>query len=1110
MRYVGYILLLALFAYFLFVKPFLKLSLHLSDVGLGRGGFYVGEFWFQVDGWQGDVYFVGVKGLLLNPPSVKVKEARIIVVGLKPKPPKPFQYNFGPLLRRLQQKDVYIGALYVSVNSVPHKESYTVVVKDVFLKDGTIRSGDWSYLYILHQNSTDLMSILVDEAYLKEGKVYVEKATVTSDRYTFALRGVWNGMDGSFSIQGYVKGYTGTHVTVDDVKVRATGSFSYTHVRANIDLYCPMVFYKDIYYRNIYGKGEYLYLWHKENKLYGNLYWESSKALVNYDLHTRVMAVSFQHLPVYGGVWTGELVWHRKTGGLDLIAFSPYLMKDKVSLEGVQAHLSLEKGLGKFRLTSQKPTVDLSGDFYGNQAQGSVLLKDYLLQEGEFRSHLTWVGSWRKVGDTLYLWGDGKLTDPSYNTVNLPPVNFHLDLHGNTYNIFAQSEGLSLEGGGSLTDKSFKGNVFLKGFSLNTPSGVFRNLTGSMKVEWINGKGTLVGKITGNANFGTQEAFFDGHISIGNLSGNWEGLVQAHVGGSFGDGSVEARLHKNIWDFVYNIRGLGEGRGFYKPQEDLLTASGKVKVERSGFSLEGNYQLLSGKGTTHVRLKGEGSYWGARFPLLLSLERSNNGLKGYVEGFKIRKGVLWLDIGSIKLAEGGSLLWEGMKVSINSHMVLSVPEREGSYDLTNFTFRFPQLEFTGLLSGKGSLFYSKEKGISAYLNGRANLGSISDLVRSKLPAYVEGVVSFQLNYAGDLEVHLVSDGPLTVRSRFLGSYLQGPLDVTYKDRAVTGRWQLENGSSRLLMVLSGKDKNFAVRWYAKKIPVVYRLQNVFSSMLVDADGEVKTDLSSWYIKGEAKIGGSLYISKAPQGRKVPPPTWADKFHLDLKVSSYEPIRVQIPEGYILTRLKSSVSGTWRQPSYRVDLKLTGGELRYYGRRFVVRGGSFTLTDKERIMDLSIASSGPEYTTVIDLKGDPEFPKVIVRSEPPKDPKQVLADLLLGGGSGEGLISLNSALAASFPELGRLLESPGKLLGTEVRVNVSPQVGSSGEVGVRIRVSKELSQRAEVEYQQSTLKNPRETFGGAELKLIPQSSIGGRFYSDRSKEVRIRVKGKFDF
>jgi len=84
------------------------------------------------------------------------------------------------------------------------------------------------------------------------------------------------------------------------------------------------------------------------------------------------------------------------------------------------------------------------------------------------------------------------------------------------------------------------------------------------------------------------------------------------------------------------------------------------------------------------------------------------------------------------------------------------------------------------------------------------------------------------------------------------------------------------------------------------------------------------------------------------------------------------------------------------------------------------------------------------------------------------------------------------------------------LGTELNVSVSPQLSSSGEVGVSTKVSKDITDRFSLEYQQSTLKDPKESYVGGSARITGGASVGGRINSDKSKEVRLRVRGKFNF
>ena len=232
--------------------------------------------------------------------------------------------------------------------------------------------------------------------------------------------------------------------------------------------------------------------------------------------------------------------------------------------------------------------------------------------------------------------------------------------------------------------------------------------------------------------------------------------------------------------------------------------------------------------------------------------------------------------------------------------------------------------------------------------------------------------------------------------------------------------------------------------------------------------------------------------------------------LDLKVSSYEPLRVYLPEGYIYSSLEGYAKGKLDDLEYKFRFSLSGGELKYFNKKFYVKSGFFELDKKSKNIDLTIASSSPDYVILINLKGDPEYPKVLLSSEPPKETRKIITDLVLGGGEAQGIISPGDILASQIPQIGGLTKGLEKTLGTELNISVSPQLSSSGEVGVSTKVSKDITDRFSLEYQQSTLKDPKESYVGGSARITGGISVGGRINSDKSKEVRLRVRGKFNF
>jgi len=67
------------------------------------------------------------------------------------------------------------------------------------------------------------------------------------------------------------------------------------------------------------------------------------------------------------------------------------------------------------------------------------------------------------------------------------------------------------------------------------------------------------------------------------------------------------------------------------------------------------------------------------------------------------------------------------------------------------------------------------------------------------------------------------------------------------------------------------------------------------------------------------------------------------------------------------------------------------------------------------IDVSIFNPNPDYNIIIDMKGNIESPDIIVRSEPPRDEREILSKLILGG-EAEGIIPAASTLISRFPQL----------------------------------------------------------------------------------------------
>jgi len=192
-------------------------------------------------------------------------------------------------------------------------------------------------------------------------------------------------------------------------------------------------------------------------------------------------------------------------------------------------------------------------------------------------------------------------------------------------------------------------------------------------------------------------------------------------------------------------------------------------------------------------------------------------------------------------------------------------------------------------------------------------------------------------------------------------------------------------------------------------------------------------------------------------------------------------------------------------------ELISGELTYFGRRFLVRRGTVTLVREEgvlqKLIDLSLVNPGRDMNIFISLRGDLNDPQLLVWSEPPTGTREILTKLIIGS-TAEGVIPVAQALFKQFGYIGSVRSGLSGLLGVEI--TLSTQTSPRGDLGLNVNIRKKISRALSVEYQQSTLKNPRATYYGGSLILPAGTSLYGRIFSDNTSEVKLRFIRKFDF
>jgi len=221
--------------------------------------------------------------------------------------------------------------------------------------------------------------------------------------------------------------------------------------------------------------------------------------------------------------------------------------------------------------------------------------------------------------------------------------------------------------------------------------------------------------------------------------------------------------------------------------------------------------------------------------------------------------------------------------------------------------------------------------------------------------------------------------------------------------------------------------------------------------------------------------------------------------------------LSLPEGYVYVKVRGWVGGSAKDPEYAVSVEFLSGELTYFGRRFFVRGGTVNILKEkeleEKRIDISLVNPSEDMSIFINLRGELEDPRLVVWSEPPRSAQEILTKLVIGG-TAEGLIPVAKTLFKQLGYIGNVRSGLSSLLGVDI--TLSTQTGTQGEIGVNVNIRKKIAKAFSIEYQQSTLKDPRATYYGGSIKLHGGAYFYGRIFADNTSEIKLRFIRKFDF
>ncbi|MCS6957756.1 MAG: translocation/assembly module TamB domain-containing protein [Aquificaceae bacterium] len=1132
MRVLGYIVLFLLALYFILVKPYIAVKRIEWDVeGVGfsfEHGLKLGEILLYVPRNQID-YHLFLKGISIKPWQIEATEVSFIEVSKRPPSEKPFDYDFSNLTRLANRLNLRVGSLYVSINYVPHGESFTLFVPETLLKAGNVSSKDWTKVYWMHGRTSHYLEVFLHKARTEGDVFYLDGAEVRSNYYSFRVRGIWKGKKGSFEADGKVMPIEGKNFHVGALGLKLKGNLEYTKIRADFSGYLESLEVKGRRsYTNLSVRGNYLWEWREKSHISANIGDSNTMLTLDYSLRDKVLRAEFSGLLVDSkllgvksavlGFASGNLWLDRNKNSLILQAQAPNLRVDQQDLMNVSLRLDLdykEVPKGHIELSATQPfSVSFRGAFLNKDVRGDLTIMNYPVNRDGFSFWLSYSGLLALREGTLYLRGGGKLSKATYKDIFIGAVDYNLELEGERYNTRLLGENFSMTGSGSIKDKSFSGKLSMTGMNVFYRGMDFRSLMGDIALKLEGDSLVVSGKLQGHfsresvsssvgVNFDVRKkadhlsGFFDGRLEEARLLGLY------YRNGSF-NGRVEGESLHLSFDLGEDLRGKGQ----YSFKDGSYSFEGSIKHRVGDLSIASTYSLKGVGNQLNALLSGSGSYKNLSFPLKAQLSAEKDRVKGFVEGFTLKDGLIALKVDGIKVdgdRSAGKLYLGPVLMTVGGQTLSRIDFSTGEY-------KDGEVHVEGKLSGaiEGYLKVKYKQALLAWSEGYVNLEKMFSLIRSRVLADGEGTLAYKLQYDKSGLNLWAKAGKLVLRSRYVSVPLQGSFELGFKNNSLSGHLKLYgNQKASLLASFSGDQKNSRVNFDLTQLPVIYRNENLKASLFLSGKGNIWSDYKNVNIGGDFYTFGFLNLQKWTRGKTTPLESYK-RVSLNINISSTEPIRINLPEGFLYADIVASLKETLYEPDYKLKAYFKGGNLKYFEKTFYVRRGELSYTPKESHIDLSLVTLTPDYSILIDVKGNPQYPKVLVRSEPPRDSREVLTALVLGSQEGEGLIPVAGALVSQIPQVSGILKGARRLTGVDVKLQVSPALSPTGEVGINATISKDITERISVEHRQSTLRNPKETYTGGEAKLTPGTSIGGRIYSDRSQEVRVRIRRKFDF
>ncbi|HHJ63456.1 MAG TPA: hypothetical protein ENJ61_00965, partial [Aquifex aeolicus] len=813
----------------------------------------------------------------------------------------------------------------------------------------------------------------------------------------------------------------------------------------------------------------------------------------------------------------GDLEVDLDRGDLSLLFTTEGLLAGSLSLG--RSFLSLSYNYRSARgemslLVLQPAQLYLSGVIRGKSFSARLSLEDLLWVGRGVSLFLSYGGELEHRGE-LRLSGGGEFRNLHYRDVALGGGSYRIDLKGERIALDFEGEGFKGYLRGSLKD-TLRGLVKLRNFRRRV-----RDLEASAegRVEVLRGKeATALALDLRRLSVSGRGVELEGSLRTDlRLAERPEGKVELLLeGGSvpglkLGKGFLRGDIREGVFRGSYRVEELTEGRirvdlikrslsteGFLRRGEHVLLYSFRGTEEEGSAALRARVRLQD----RVYPLEGVFSYRGKRYQLR-------------IEPAVWKLGAGELHLGEVLLRgdlEGGSLRAEPAVVHLLGRRVVTLRQEEGWIDLKEKSARV-DLRLEGAVRGKLSVGFTPRRGPFLLSEGTVDLADLSFFTATPLGGKAEGSLRYALSYEGNLlKASLKSQDRVVTFSRYLSLPMDLHLELKLLNRTLAAFLTLWREESGLSANLGSADlRSYYLYLISKELPLLYRSEDLLVLLKVSSEGWLEVrELSEASLKLDMLLSGDVEVFRTPGGgggKGTAPPEVA----LDVRFDSLKPLRVRLPEGYVYVKVRGWVGGSSRNPDYSLVVDLLSGELSYFGRRFLVRRGTLRLlregASEERFIDLSLVNPGRDLSIFISLRGDLRDPRLVVWSEPPTSTREILTKLVIGS-TAEGIIPVAQTLFKQLGYIGAVRSGIAGLLGVEI--TFSTQTSPRGDVGLNLNVRKKISRALSVEYQQSTLRDPRATYYGGSLTLPAGTSFYGRIFSDNTSEVKFRFIRKFDF